>query len=128
MKRTILAAALAAVVTIGTVPTVAAAQARQERSSVQHNSHAQPTRAQPTRAQPSRPTQVNTNRVSQRDVQRAPNWRSHRAGSRFTAQQGRRWHLPAPGRAQTYVRRGNDLVLVNNRSYNIIRTYRGFFR
>lgn len=118
MKRTLIAATLAAVATIGLVPTAATAQHRQERTVTQYDRHGQPTRV----------THTTTHRIDHRDVQRAPNWRTHRPGTRFVAQQGRRWSLPAPGRAQTYIRRGNDLLLVNNRSHNVVRVYRGYFR
>ena len=118
MKRTLIAAAIATVAAVGLVPTAASAQHRQDRTVTQYDHRGQPTRV----------TQTTTYRIDQRDIHRAPNWRSHRAGARFMVQHGRRWQLPAPGRAQTYIRRGNDLLLVNNRSHNVMRVYRGYFR
>jgi Ni/Co efflux regulator RcnB len=38
------------------------------------------------------------------------------------------YHLPAPGYNTRYVRHYRDLLLVNVRSGNVVRVYRGFYR
>jgi Ni/Co efflux regulator RcnB len=38
-----------------------------------------------------------------------------------------RWHLPAAGRSQAYVRHYNDLLLVNTHTGRVIRVYNNFY-